>query len=657
MSCLNIKGRSPIQLFEAVLWRIKLFCRRYSTAGFRKRNLQVEETWIEDTDSVHFNLNGADAKRILESYPEEHVRIRSEAEEVLSGWTEVPGFGRQKIEFNISGTLNAEAVYAHRLLMRLDFLRPIAWGNSLDGINDSYVDFIEKCLINWHDIRSRNDCFDSVDEAIRVLNLIETLALLQEKLCREAFKAGLCSILNAAWTIQAKRARAGNHLVYEGLALYYAGKCLQGYWQSENWVKLGVSILEKEMLSQVLPDGMHAELCTNYHLITGTNFLKAWVLAHKQEERFPDAFVSRLAKMAVVANGIKLNDDCFPALGDSDRQSGNNREEREGRAFAELGAILSQSEVIPSRSLHLAYLLGGSNEFPGAKTLGDADTTKLSAGGYHIIRNKTEGLLIFDAGPFGLPGMSHHGHADSLSLEMHFSGQRFLVDPGGFSYVDEAARAFARSTAAHNTIRVDGVDSSEVDGSFSFGRGAHAKLIQREEFEGGVLVCAEHDGYTSLRSPVIHRRALIWLTNQPLFLVVIDHLEGAGEHLVEAFFHADSCWDAMLSEKDTGKWNCENFTVSQTIRISCDVDVEIIKGEKEADWQGWVAPSYGKYQEAPVLVEKCKTPLPVDIVNLFVGSDKGVETPVKSTLNSVIIEDKLKLYWKWHEDHLSIDLK
>src|SRR6185503_19989802 len=95
----------------------------------------------------------------------------------------------------------------------------------------------------------------------------------------------------------------------------------------------------------------------------------------------------------------------------------------------------------------------------------------MSDTGYAIIRDSTtQSFLIFDCGPLGPDYQPGHGHSDVLSYELTLHGRRVIVDTGVSSYERGPERYYERSTAAHNTIRVDGSEQAEIWGGFRVGR-------------------------------------------------------------------------------------------------------------------------------------------------------------------------------------------
>jgi hypothetical protein len=181
----------------------------------------------------------------------------------------------------------------------------------------------------------------------------------------------------------------------------------------------------------------------------------------------------------------------------------------------------------------------------------DSELTRLPArqafpeGGYFVVGcelgSEAEIRAVVDAGPLGYRA-AMHAHADALSFTLSAGGREFLVDPGGCSsYGHPAWRQYFRGTAAHNTVRVDGVDQSEPGGPSRWLHKARAACslwlssASKDTFEGW------HDGYMRLADPVKHRR-LVELDKKARRLVIEDRLEMEEDHEIELFFHcAEGC--------------------------------------------------------------------------------------------------------------------
>src|SRR5690606_12826890 len=95
---------------------------------------------------------------------------------------------------------------------------------------------------------------------------------------------------------------------------------------------------------------------------------------------------------------------------------------------------------------------------------------------------------------------------DTLSFELSLFGQRFLVNSGTSQYGEDNERQRQRSTSAHNTVEVAGVNSSEVWGGFRVARRARANIESFDEQSGVVIIRASHNGYQRLKGKHLHRR-------------------------------------------------------------------------------------------------------------------------------------------------------
>src|SRR6185436_6660061 len=116
-------------------------------------------------------------------------------------------------------------------------------------------------------------------------------------------------------------------------------------------------------------------------------------------------------------------------------------------------------------------------------------------------------------------------HADSLSFELSVEGKRWIVDSGCSTYAVGTERLRQRGSAAHNTVVVDGQDSSEVWSSFRVARRARACGVSVIEQGGNLIVESAHDGYARRSGTIVRRR---WTLDQSS-LSLDDRLEGAYE--------------------------------------------------------------------------------------------------------------------------------
>jgi len=160
-----------------------------------------------------------------------------------------------------------------------------------------------------------------------------------------------------------------------------------------------------------------------------------------------------------------------------------------------------------------------------------ASLCRLEPSGY-VRAHRGRVLLIADAGPIGPDYLPGHAHADTLSFELSIGKQRVFVNSGTSEYVG-SRRLFERGTAAHNSVVVDGADSSEVWSSFRVARRARPFGVGVSSSEGAHIISAGHDGYRRLGRGTDHLRT--WILSDEA-LIVEDVLTGR-PLTAEARFH------------------------------------------------------------------------------------------------------------------------
>ena len=87
-----------------------------------------------------------------------------------------------------------------------------------------------------------------------------------------------------------------------------------------------------------------------------------------------------------------------------------------------------------------------------------------------------ERFMLMDAGPIGDGG---HGHYDQLSIELYADGRSLVVDPGRYTYADTSWRHWFKGSAAHNTVTVDGLDQTPYRHAAPKTATSQARLVRR----------------------------------------------------------------------------------------------------------------------------------------------------------------------------------
>ena len=291
----------------------------------------------------------------------------------------------------------------------------------------------------------------------------------------------------------------GNHLLSNAKALMFAGLVFQGP-EAQAWTDTAAAIFDDQIGEQILDDGAHFERSTMYHALAFEDVLDLMNVMQAFARELPldaRAIGDRLRARAP-AMGAWLTAMCHP---DGDIAFFNDAAFGVAPAPAELRAYAAR-----------LYIQVGE----------PADTLHFVESGY-ARACRGPAVLLFDVAPVGPDYLPAHAHADTLSFELSLFGQRLFVNSGTSCYGSSPERVRQRGTAAHNTVVVDGQDSSEVWGGFRVARRAHPQGLSitsaGETFD---LSCA-HDGYARLRGRPAHKRRWTFGATR---MVVEDELRG-----------------------------------------------------------------------------------------------------------------------------------
>ena len=236
----------------------------------------------------------------------------------------------------------------------------------------------------------------------------------------------------------------GNHLLESALTLKLLAACFRGPAVSR-WERRADAVLDAELDEQFLTDGGHVERSPMYHALLLHGLLDLVNVLPESDARRA-RILQRLPGLLRFLAALRHPDGEIALVNDA--------------AFEIApapGALLDYA-----RRLGLETPAFGSGSFP--------DT------GYHVWRRGKDALFV-DAGPIGPDYLAAHGHGDVFSWELSLDGRRVVVDGGTSTYEAGEERAWVRSTRAHNTVEVGGVDQSEFFGAFRVGRRARPRDV------------------------------------------------------------------------------------------------------------------------------------------------------------------------------------
>lgn len=114
--------------------------------------------------------------------------------------------------------------------------------------------------------------------------------------------------------------------------------------------------------------------------------------------------------------------------------------------------------------------------------------------------------VLVDAGP-PPKGPGATPHAGTLSLEVSIGRNRLITNMGAAFTDNRDWRRAQRATAAHSTLTIDDLNSSEIREADGLGRHPRAIGRERDESEDGIWLATSHDGYGP-NLGFIHRRRI-----------------------------------------------------------------------------------------------------------------------------------------------------
>lgn len=337
--------------------------------------------------------------------------------------------------------------------------------------------------------------------SLRVVNWVKWLSRLKPEEIKPEWVESLASQIDAL-NQQIEHHILANHLFANAKALVFGGVFF-GEKQGDDWLNKGLKLLDREVAGQFLTDGAHFELSPMYHAIL------LWDLADliclQQNTKLP-LLEQRFCKWKrQFISGLQwLQSMVHP---DQDLSFFND---------ATLGIAPSLNDLT-NYADHLEI------EVPVEPAVNQLCGRLLSASGYAVIDWPANHRLIADVACIGLDYQPGHAHADTLSCELSLFGQRVLVNSGISHYGEDSERHRQRSTAAHNTIEVDGENSSEVWAGFRVARRARPLGVEIQQSYELVVLNASHDGYRRLTGKVMHQRR--WLAESSR-LTIADEVSG-----------------------------------------------------------------------------------------------------------------------------------
>ncbi len=228
--------------------------------------------------------------------------------------------------------------------------------------------------------------------------------------------------------------------------------------------------LPQEIARQIMPDGAHGERSPAAQLSALQDLTEIRALLQASQTQPPAALATAIERMAPALRALRHGDGGLVLF---------NGAKEASPVLIDL--VLTQA--------------GRGGRAPAG----------LPDGGFHRMQ-AGRSVLVLDGGAPPPAGIDRLAHAGTLSLELSAGRERLLVNCGGMPASQGAWADAARATAAHSTLVIADLNSSELKPG-GLGRRPDVVDVQRQEANGAHRLEATHDGYLKTHG-AIHRRCL-----------------------------------------------------------------------------------------------------------------------------------------------------
>lgn len=262
---------------------------------------------------------------------------------------------------------------------------------------------------------------------------------------------------------------AGNHLLENGFALLTAAL----YFRHDAWFERAAELVRAELSTQILTDGGHDERSPVYHQLLLDRLLDV-LLAVKHntwhnDPTLTDFLREKATRMLRWLGAITFRNGDVPMLNDA------------------APGIAPTTAQLRAKAVRVGLEVGSDEPVPWSVRRQTTGYRKFTFPRYE---------LVVDVGAIGPDHQPGHAHADTLSFVLSVNNQPLIVDSGTSTYQIGPRRRWERSTAAHNTVDLMGINSSEVWAGFRVGRRARTTVLT----DTPTMLTARHDGYRQLGS-------------------------------------------------------------------------------------------------------------------------------------------------------------
>ena len=301
-----------------------------------------------------------------------------------------------------------------------------------------------------------------------------------------------------------------NKAVFEQRGFINIAYTFREFRKSHEWMELALARVEENFLAQTTGDGVQREWSFGYHQGVLRDAVEIFGRMDAFGIEISDAFRERVRSMYDYIFWIASPDLGAPMFGDGSRPIKETDDRSKWPLYdslVEATDLLGDPKYVARATLNRALL-------PEQKSRAFREA------GLYAMRDAWGPDQIHLALHCSPPAISSHDQPDNGTFELYAYGRWLMPDTGFYTYGHDAeGRAWHRQTTVHQTLTLDGKDTSDD--------GRH--LLWASKAEGDVLI-VENGSYPNL----IHRRS-VWFVNRQFF-AFLDEAIGDAEGQLDLHF-------------------------------------------------------------------------------------------------------------------------
>ena len=404
--------------------------------------------------------------------------------------------------------------------------------------------------------------------------------------------------------------------------------------KSAEYLEYSVSSMVESLKGQVYPDGAQTELSSHYHITALVNFILFKKICEKNKVELPLYFTDQIENMLnYLAYTMRPNGY---GLLNNDSNLDYNRER-----------ILKAAEEYNREDWK--YIASNTKEGVQPQSL---PSVVFPWAGHVIYRNgfgSKAHWSFFDIGPWG----SGHQHNDKLHISVSAFGKDFLVDAGRFAYRGEVAakfRKYATGSKSHNIILIDGKE--QMPGPL-----LAEKPLSENDYsinENESFVRGSFDKFDGLDGECEHTRTFYYKKDN--FWIVVDQIRTDRPREIETLWHwHPDCNATILGNRTLAENEDGSFLIVPVSNNNWKVN--LIKGQKNPEIQGWYSKEYNMYEPNYTSVYSTKIQESANLIWLLIPLENKNINVEAEILNETVNGVRLKMQNNENESIIIVPLK